>query len=58
MSLLRVGVFGYGYWGPNIVRNFQGLDTCEVVALADKNPAALQKAKKIYEDVAAKFSSK
>ena len=39
MSALRVGVIGYGYWGPNIVRNLQGLDTCEVVALADRNPA-------------------
>ena len=25
---VRVGVIGYGYWGPNIVRNFQGLEHC------------------------------
>ena len=26
-ALLRVGVIGYGYWGPNIVRNLHGLET-------------------------------
>ncbi len=25
-GVLRVGVIGYGYWGPNIVRNFHGQD--------------------------------
>jgi len=48
MSLLRVGVIGYGYWGPNIVRNMYALDTCEVAALCDKNPAALQRARRTY----------
>ena len=27
---VRVGVIGYGYWGPNIVRNLSALDRCEV----------------------------
>ena len=40
-NVVRVGVIGYGYWGPNIVRNFHGLDTAQVVAVCDKNPAAL-----------------
>ena len=48
MSSVRVGVVGYGYWGPNIVRNLHALDTCKVVAVADQNPAALQRAKKVY----------
>ena len=30
-ATVRVGVIGYGYWGPNIVRNFHGLEHCEVV---------------------------
>ena len=29
---VRVGVIGYGYWGPNIVRNLHGQDQCDVVA--------------------------
>jgi len=48
VSQLRVGVIGYGYWGPNIVRNAYALDSCQVVAVSDKNPAALQKAGRVY----------
>ena len=25
-GLLRFGVIGYGYWGPNVVRNLDQLD--------------------------------
>jgi predicted homoserine dehydrogenase-like protein len=42
-SAVRVGVIGYGYWGPNIVRNLSGLETCELAAVCDKNPAALKR---------------
>jgi predicted dehydrogenase len=45
---VRVGVIGYGYWGPNIVRNLHGLDKCEVVAVCDKSQAALGRAAKLY----------
>lgn len=47
-STVRVGVIGYGYWGPNIVRNFHGLDNCQLVAVCDKSPAALKRAQKVY----------
>jgi predicted dehydrogenase len=47
-DVVRVGVIGYGYWGPNIVRNFQSLEKCEVVAVCDKNPAALDRAASAY----------
>jgi predicted dehydrogenase len=46
--MIRVGVIGYGYWGPNIVRNFQSLDLDCVKSLSDLNPKALAKAKKSY----------
>jgi predicted dehydrogenase len=48
VSQVRVGVIGYGYWGPNIVRNLYALDACAVTALADRNPAVLQKALRLY----------
>lgn len=48
MSRLRVGVIGYGYWGPNIVRNLYALEGCDVVALCDKNTGALQRALRTY----------
>ena len=37
--MLRVGVIGCGYWGPNLVRNFQDLEGCEVGAVCDSDPA-------------------
>jgi predicted dehydrogenase len=43
-----MGVIGYGYWGPNIVRNFNALEGSRVVAVSDQNEAALRKAKKSF----------
>ena len=50
-STVRVGVIGYGYWGPNIVRNLHGIANCEVVSVCDKNPAALKRAQRTYPGV-------
>jgi len=50
-GVVRVGVIGYGYWGPNIVRNLHGLDACEVVAVCDKSAKALARAQKTYPGV-------
>jgi predicted dehydrogenase len=50
-NLIRVGVIGYGYWGPNIVRNVQSLENAQVVAICDKNPAALRRAGRIYPTI-------
>jgi predicted dehydrogenase len=46
--MIRIGVIGFGYWGPNIVRNFQGIPDCEVVAVSDLDPVALQRAQHAY----------
>src|SRR5262245_11320904 len=40
-TMIRVGVIGYGYWGPNIVRNFFSIDGFQVHAVCDKNPESL-----------------
>jgi predicted dehydrogenase len=48
---IRVGVIGYGYWGPNIVRNFHSLDNAQVVSVCDKNPAALKRASRAYPGI-------
>lgn len=39
--MLKLGVIGYGYWGPNVVRNFAIQPDCQVVAICDKNPKAM-----------------
>ncbi len=46
--MIRIGVIGFGYWGPNIVRNFQGLSDGQVAAICDLNPSALQRARRAY----------
>jgi predicted dehydrogenase len=33
--VIRLGVVGYGYWGPNIVRNFADVPGCQLVAVSD-----------------------
>ncbi len=49
--MIRVGVIGYGYWGPNIVRNLQGPDNIRVEMVCDKSPAALARVRKSYPGI-------
>jgi len=49
--MISIGVIGYGYWGPNIVRNLQSLDPGCVKMVSDLNPNALSKAKKLYPSI-------
>lgn len=46
--MLNIGVIGYGYWGPNIVRNFCRIEKVKVVSLSDIDTNALKKAQKNY----------
>src|SRR5271163_4925329 len=50
-NILRVGVIGYGYWGPNIVRNFHGQERSRVVAVCDKSPKSLQRVRQAFPDI-------
>ena len=45
---IKFGVIGYGYWGPNVVRNLDQLEEVDVVAVCDKSPAARKRASKLY----------
>src|SRR5262245_23220204 len=50
--MIRIGAIGYGYWGPNVVRNLRRLDGCEVAGVCDRNPAALARVTQAYPDLA------
>ena len=50
-SVLKVGVIGYGYWGPNIVRNFHGQERSRVVAVCDKSANSLQRLGQAFPDI-------
>jgi predicted dehydrogenase len=48
---VRVGVIGYGYWGPNVVRNFCGQEKAEVVAVCDKNVGSLARMRRNHSEI-------
>src|SRR6266571_303015 len=49
--MIRTGVIGYGYWGPNIVRNLRSLEGCQLAAVCDQSPVALQRVRQAYPDL-------
>jgi predicted dehydrogenase len=49
--MINLGVIGYGYWGPNIVRNFSSIENARVVSVCDLNGDALGKAKLTYPKI-------
>lgn len=50
--MIRVGVIGYGYWGPGIVRNFHAAEGCEVAMICDRSADALKRAQRVYPGIA------
>lgn len=46
-----IGVIGCGYWGPNLIRNFQGLAGAEVRTVCDLNTERLAHMRELYPAV-------
>ncbi len=51
-ATLKIGVIGYGYWGPNVVRNFYNTANATVVSVCDLNPKSLQRVRRTYPTMA------
>jgi predicted dehydrogenase len=49
--MIRIGIIGYGYWGPRIARNFHGLQGCELSMICDKSTESLRRAQKAHPGV-------
>ena len=49
--MIKIGVIGYGYWGPNLVRNFSETPGMTVAAVADLDPKKLEIVQKRYPGV-------
>jgi predicted dehydrogenase len=49
--MMNLGIVGYGYWGPNLVRNFAELSRCRVAAIADLDEGKLALAKRRFPAV-------
>lgn len=41
--MIKVGLIGFGYWGPNLLRNFSSSPNFRVVAVADKRSDRLER---------------
>src|SRR6266487_1083017 len=49
--MINVGIIGYGYWGPNLVRNFFSTKDCVVRSVADARVERLDQLAKIFPSV-------
>jgi predicted dehydrogenase len=49
--MIKIGVIGYGYWGPNIVRNFSALEGAVVHSICDSNTQSLDRARKAHPQI-------
>src|SRR6476620_3198611 len=45
--MFKVGICGFGYWGPNLLRNFSASSHFEVVAVADKSSSRQARVREI-----------
>lgn len=45
---IRVAIIGYGYWGPNLARNFHQLAGAQLAYVVDQDAAARDRAARLY----------
>ena len=57
-DLVRMGVIGYGYWGPNIVRNFHLQEGSRVVTVCDNSLDALKRVRQTYPSMVVSSESR
>jgi predicted dehydrogenase len=56
--MLNTGIIGYGYWGPNLTRNFMASAATRVVRVCDRSQARLDKVQALYPSIAVTTSSR
>ncbi len=56
-GMIRIGVIGYGYWGPNLVRNFAECAGAAVTAVCDTRAERLAQVRRRYPAVAVTTSA-
>jgi len=40
--MINVGIIGYGYWGPNVARNFNAIEKANLISICDRDEKRLQ----------------
>ena len=46
--MINIGLIGYGYWGPNLARNFSANPDMNLVSICDFSASRLKKASALY----------
>jgi predicted dehydrogenase len=49
--MVKIGVIGYGYWGPNLVRNFAEVTAARVTMVSDRKAERLEQVERRYPGV-------
>ena len=49
--MIKVAIIGYGYWGPNLLRNFENSNFFEVKYVCDKNKESLKKIRSVNKEI-------
>jgi predicted dehydrogenase len=49
--MVGIGVIGYGYWGPNLVRNFSQARNGQVIAVCDQRAEQRALVQKVYPSI-------
>jgi len=49
--MIKIGLIGYGYWGPNLARNFNNNPHLELYAICDFATDRLEAASKLYPHI-------
>ena len=49
--MINVGIVGFGYWGPNLVRNFVAQPNCKVIAIAESKKNRHAVISKMYPEI-------
>jgi predicted dehydrogenase len=50
--IIKVGVVGCGYWGPNLIRNLRQASDCQLKIICDTSEQRLKHMRKLHQDVA------
>ena len=50
--MIKTGVVGCGYWGPNLIRNFKHTTECDMVICCDMQEDRLERIRSLFPDVA------
>ena len=49
--MVKIGVIGCGYWGPNLIRNFRNTKDCEMVICCDMQDDRLSRIKSLFPEI-------